>query len=111
VRGTIPIAKLKSRGYFFERLPETATEANSIAALFPAGGDADQVIVRTGMEARKAPLLETDLGRFRFIHFATHGFLPVEPGVREPALILSYDGKAEERMMLTLSEVLQLKLR
>ena len=30
--------------------------------------------------------------------------------MQEPALILSYDGKAEDRMMLTMSEVLQLKL-
>jgi CHAT domain-containing protein len=61
------------------------------------------------MDARKRELLQTDLGRFRFIHFATHGFLPVEPG-RDPALVLSYDGKAEERMMLTLPEILQLRL-
>jgi CHAT domain-containing protein len=62
------------------------------------------------MDARKRDLLETDLGRFRFVHFATHGFFPVEPGIREPALVLSYDGKDEGRMMLTLSEVVQLKL-
>src|SRR5258708_2016233 len=49
VRGTLPIAKLKSRGYFFERLPETATEARNIAALFPATADPTQVIVRTVM--------------------------------------------------------------
>jgi hypothetical protein len=51
-----------------------------------------------------------DLGGFRFVHFATHGFFPVEPGIREPALVLSYDGEDEGRMMLTLSEVLQLKI-
>ncbi|MBZ5521329.1 MAG: CHAT domain-containing protein [Acidobacteriia bacterium] len=106
-RGPLPMASLKARGYFFERLPETATEASHIAALFPA---ADSTVVRTGMDATKRALLQTDLGRFRFVHFATHGFLPVEPGVREPALVLSYDGKNEERMMLTLSEVVQLKL-
>lgn len=33
------------------------------------------------------------------------------PGIREPALVLSYDGEDEGRMMLTLSEILQLKLR
>ena len=107
VRGPLSVDNLKSRGYFFNRLPETATEVNNIAGLFPT--DASFAVVRTGMDATKRELLQTDLGRFRFIHFATHGFLPVEPG-RDPALVLSYDGKAEERMMLTLPEILQLKL-
>jgi CHAT domain-containing protein len=110
-RGQLPVEKLKARGYFFERLPETAKEANGIAALFPPGPSAAPAyLVRTGTDATKRELLQTDLGRFRFVHFATHGFLPVEPGVGEPALVLSYDGKAEERMMLTLSEIVQLKL-
>jgi CHAT domain-containing protein len=61
-------------------------------------------------EQGKRELLQTDLGRFRFVHFATHGFFPVEPGIREPALVLSYDGKDQGRMMLTLPEVLQLRL-
>jgi CHAT domain-containing protein/tetratricopeptide (TPR) repeat protein len=99
---------LMTRNYFFSRLPDTATEVRNIAALFPA--DASNTVVRTGVDARKRDLLETDLGRFRFVHFATHGFFPVEPGIREPALILSYDGKDEERMMLTLSEVIHLRL-
>ncbi|MCU1315640.1 MAG: Tetratricopeptide 1 repeat-containing protein, partial [Candidatus Acidoferrum typicum] len=108
VPGGSPIAKLKSRGYFFERLPETAKEVKNIAALFPA--TESNTVIRTGTEATKRELLQTDLDRFRFVHFATHGFLPVESGVREPALILSYDGMAEEKMMFTLSEVVQLRL-
>jgi CHAT domain-containing protein len=96
---------LKTRGYIFGRLPDTATEVKNIAALFPSSAT-----VRTGVDANKRELLQTDLSGFRFVHFATHGFFPVEPGIREPALVLSYDGEDEERMMLTLSEVLQLKL-
>ena len=99
------VESLKTRGYLFGRLPNTATEVSGIAALFPS-----TAIIRTGVDARKREMLQTDLGRFRFVHFATHGFFPVEPGVREPALVLSYDVEDEERMMLTLSEVLQLKL-
>ena len=106
VRGPVLRGGLKGRDYIFERLPDTGKEVNSIAGLFTA----EQSTVRTGLEARKRDLLQTDLGRFRFVHFATHGFVPVEPGIREPALILSYDGKDEERMMLTLSEIIQLKL-
>jgi CHAT domain-containing protein len=105
VRSQLSVDSLKTRGYLFGRLPNTATEVRNIAALFPSAA-----IIRTGVDARKRELLQTDLGRFRFVHFATHGFFPVEPGIREPALVLSYDGEDEERMMLTLSEVLQLKL-
>jgi CHAT domain-containing protein len=63
------------------------------------------------MDATKNELLLTDLGRYRFIHFATHGLLPVESGIKEPALILSYEGKRQDDMLLTLSEILELKLR
>jgi tetratricopeptide (TPR) repeat protein len=105
VRSQVSADDLATRGYIFRRIPNTATEVTSIAALFPSSAT-----VRTGVDARKLELLQTDLGRFKFVHFATHGFFPVEPGIREPALILSYDGEDEGRMMLTLSEVLQLKL-
>jgi CHAT domain-containing protein len=98
---------LNTRGYFFNRLPETSTEVGSIAALFPP---APATLVRTGLDATKSKLLQTDLGSFRFIHFATHGFVPVEPGVMEPALILSYDGGDDQKMMLSLTDILQLKL-
>lgn len=105
VRSQLSVDDLKTRGYIFRRLPNTETEVRHIAALFPT-----TATVRTGADARKLELLHTDLGRFKFVHFATHGFFPVEPGIREPALVLSYDGEDEGRMMLTLSEILQLKL-
>jgi CHAT domain-containing protein len=105
VRSQLSVHDLKTRGYVFRRLPNTETEVRHIAALFPT-----TATVRTGADARKLELLQTDLGRFKFVHFATHGFFPVEPGIREPALVLSYDGEDEGRMMLTLSEILQLKL-
>ncbi len=34
----------------------------------------------------------------------------MEPGIHESALILSYDDKDQQRMFITLSEILQLKL-
>ena len=105
VRARVSVDSLKTRGYIFDRLPNTAAEVRDIAALFPSAA-----VTRTGVDARKRELLQTDLGTFRFVHFATHGFFPVEPGIREPALVLSYDGDDEDRMMLSLSEVLQLKL-
>jgi CHAT domain-containing protein/tetratricopeptide (TPR) repeat protein len=105
---TIPTRSFTSRGYFFDRLPETAAEVTDIASLFPGGNTS--VTVRLGMDATKADLLQTDLSRFRFVHFATHGFLPVESSIGEPALILSYDGEDEDRMMFKMSEILELNL-
>jgi CHAT domain-containing protein len=104
----LSVAKIRLRGLGLERLPDTATEVASIASLFP--GAASSTEVRTGITATKQQLLQTDLGRFRFVHFATHGILPVEAAIKEPALVLSFEGTNEDDMLLTLSEVFQLKL-
>lgn len=102
-------AKLKARGFTFERLPGTAREVKSIAALLQAANG--KVEVRIGIDATKNELLDTDLSKFRFLHFATHGVLPVDTNLREPALVLSFDGLAPSHMFLAMSEVLGLKLR
>jgi tetratricopeptide (TPR) repeat protein len=100
--------RIAARGFSLERLPGTAVEVRGIASLFattPA-----ETETRMGIDATKQELLRTDLAQFRFIHFATHGILPVESGIKEPALVLSYDGKGRDDMLLTLSEILKLKL-
>jgi CHAT domain-containing protein/tetratricopeptide (TPR) repeat protein len=104
----ISVDKIISRGLSLDRLPLTSTEVESIAKLFTGGNSTTEV--RTGIKATKQELIQTDLGRFRFVHFATHGILPVEAGIREPALVLSYAGGDKDDMLLTLSEVFQLKL-
>jgi CHAT domain-containing protein/tetratricopeptide (TPR) repeat protein len=100
--------KLKARGFSFERLPGTAIEVRGIASLLKARNET--VDVRSGASATKAELLDTDLSKFRFLHFATHGVLPVDTGVKEPSLILSYDGVAPSHMFLPMSEIIGLKL-
>jgi CHAT domain-containing protein len=70
--------RLKSRGFSFERLPGTATELQTIAALLKERKE--PVEVRFGVNATKTELLDTDLSKFRFLHFATHGVLPVDTG-------------------------------
>jgi CHAT domain-containing protein/lipopolysaccharide biosynthesis regulator YciM len=97
-----------TRGYYFDRLPETAHEVENIANLFPE--TRANTTVRTGMEATKKTLLQTDLSKYRFLHFATHGFLPVEPGEIEPALVLSIDGTDQDQMMLKVSEISKLQI-
>ncbi len=108
VRG-MSVDKLSSRGLTFERLPNSATEVQNIARLFPGGTSTAEV--RTGVDATKYILIQTDLARFRFVHFATHGILPVEARIKEPALVLSYDGTNKDAMFLTLSEVFELRLQ
>jgi len=55
-------------------------------------------------------LLDLDLSKFRYIHFATHGILPVDAGVREPSLVLSYDGNATDQMLLPISTIMRLNI-
>ncbi len=104
-----PSDRIVSRGFSLERLPGTADEVHGIASLFASTPSKTET--RTGMDATKRELLRTDLARYRFIHFATHGILPVESGIKEPALVLSYNGKGKDDMLLTLSEILEFKLR
>jgi CHAT domain-containing protein/tetratricopeptide (TPR) repeat protein len=101
--------RLKVRGFSFERLPGTAVEVQSIASLLKARNET--VDVRSGASATKSALLDTDLSNFRFVHFATHGVLPVDTGIKEPSLVLSYDGIDPSHMFLSMSEILGLKLR
>jgi CHAT domain-containing protein/tetratricopeptide (TPR) repeat protein len=100
--------RLKARGFSFERLPGTAIEIQGIASLLKARNET--VDVRSGASATKSELLDTDLSKFRFVHFATHGVLPVDTGIKEPALVLSYDGVAPSHMFLSMSEIIGLKL-
>jgi CHAT domain-containing protein len=100
--------KLKARGFTLERLPGTAVEMETIASLLRAHNQS--VDVREGVNATKNGLLDTDLSKFRFLHFATHGLLPVDTGVTEPSLVFSYDGVSQSDMFLSMSEILGLKL-
>lgn len=105
----IDLNRLKSRGFSFERLPGTSIEIQSIAALLRKANE--PVEVRVGAEATRQRLLDTDLSQFRFLHFATHGILPVDTNIKEPALVLSYDGISPMHMFLTMSDILNFKLR
>ncbi len=56
------------------RLPFSREEAEAIAALAPAA----QVLKATGFQASRALALKAELGRYRIVHFATHGLLNAE---------------------------------
>lgn len=91
--GAASLERIKSRGLSFERLPGTAKEVQDIAALFKDRGQAAET--RLGPDATKDRLEDTDLTRFRFLHFATHGILPVDSNIKE---------------LLSMSEILGMKI-
>jgi CHAT domain-containing protein/Tfp pilus assembly protein PilF len=101
--------KLKARGFSFERLPGTAVEVNMIADLIKKRNETTDI--RFGVDATKRELLNTDLSKFRFLHFATHGILPVDTNIKEPSLVLSDDGVSQSHMFLSMSEILALRLQ
>ena len=109
-----PVLNLRSAlvrsGFSLPRLPETRDEVLEIGALF--GYRADDPNIKLDMDASKSELLKSDLGRYRFIHFATHGLLSDDiPYILEPALVLSQPGNRNpEDGFLKMSEILELKL-
>jgi len=103
------VDNIARRGYQLERIPATAAEVKGIVSLFSSPQARTKTLI--GLDATKEQLLRTDLTQYDFIHFATHGILPVESGIKEPALVLSYDGQSKSDMLLTLSDILKLKLQ
>jgi len=101
--------RIRSRGFSFERLPGTAAEVQGIAKLFKSKGQVAET--RLGLDATTTSVLETDLTRYRYIHFATHGVLPTDRGINEPALVLSLDGANPTQMFLPMSQILQLRIK
>lgn len=88
-------------------LPDTRDEILSLAATLKADPTKD---VFLGAEASKSNVKKLDLSRRRIVAFATHGLLPNDfPGVAEPSLALAnpQDGN---HGLLTLEEILGLKL-
>jgi CHAT domain-containing protein len=89
-------------------LPETRFELQSIAAALGADRERDLFL---GEAASRRNVLGTDLSRRRIVAFATHGLVPGElPGLAQPALALSYPRERGESALLTLEDVLGLKL-
>ncbi|MBI5247016.1 MAG: CHAT domain-containing protein [Elusimicrobia bacterium] len=105
------LADGKARGdesaALFPRLDRTSELARALVAEF--GNKTDGLV---GFDAKERSLRQRDIGRYRYLVFATHGLLSnAIPGVREPALVLTQLGNApDEDGFLTMSEVLALHL-
>jgi CHAT domain-containing protein/tetratricopeptide (TPR) repeat protein len=102
------VETLKTKGFEFDRIPGTAKEIQSIVGLFSEKHESADVLL--GVNATQKDVLALDLSQFRYIHFATHGILPVDAGVREPSLVLSYDGTTSDEMLLPVSAIMRLNI-
>ena len=97
-------------GFSLPRLPETRDEVLRIGELF--GYKTNDPNIKLDMDAIKSELLKSNLGNYRFIHFATHGILSGDiPYILEPAIVLTQPGNRNpEDGFLKMSEILELKL-
>lgn len=88
-------------------LPDTRDEILALAEVLKADPKRD---VFLGRDASKAKVLSTPLSQSKVVAFATHGLLPGEfPGVDQPSLAMSNPGQGQHGL-LTLDEILGLKL-
>jgi CHAT domain-containing protein/tetratricopeptide (TPR) repeat protein len=89
------------------RLPFTLREAERILALAPAGA----AFKATGFKASRATALDPELGRYRYLHFATHGLLDSErPGLSALALSMVDENGEPKDGFLRANDVYNLKL-
>lgn len=88
-------------------LPDTRDEILALAKALKADPGRDVLL---GADASKEKLQTADLAHRRIVAFATHGLLPGDfPGVEEPALALANPGGGQHGL-LTLTDILGLKL-
>ncbi len=89
-------------------LPDTREEILAIAHALGADPRQD---VFLGAEASKRRVRQADLSHRRIVAFATHGLIPGDlPGLDQPALALAATEDPRESPLLTLDDVLTLKL-
>ncbi len=94
-----------------EPLPDTTEEVREIAKILRANEKTD---VYLGPRASEQIVKTTDISQYRVVMFATHGLVAGElPELSQPALALSNPNLTNEKDdgLLTLAEILELKLR
>ena len=105
VRSTAPPEDYAERGFSLARLPYTRDEVTGIGNLFPP----DQRRLYLGPDAREETVKSEKLNEFRYIHFATHGFLDEShPG--RSGILLSLRPDSKEDGILQTGEIMRLKL-
>jgi CHAT domain-containing protein len=93
------------RGFSLVALPYSREEVLSISKLFP--GAVSKVYL--GNEAREETVKSEKLADFRYVHFASHGFLDeTRPG--RSGILLAHDPKSSEDGILQVDEIMRLKM-
>lgn len=89
------------------RLPSTAHEAEAIASLVPPA----ERFVAEGFAASRKTVIDTDLSRFRYIHFATHGLIDAHYPALSALALSQFDERGARRNgFLSLHDIYGLKL-
>jgi CHAT domain-containing protein len=89
------------------RLPETLDEARAIGATLNAG---DAAVIH-GAAASRTRVMNENMSDVRVVEFATHGLLPGElPGMLNGGLALAYEGKGLADSVLTIDDIVGLRL-
>jgi CHAT domain-containing protein len=89
------------------RLPFTQDESKRIAALVPGGQRLDAV----GFGATRKLAMSPELGQYRYVHFATHGWLDSEIPERSSLVLSLIDAQgAEQDGFLRSSDISRLRL-
>ena len=93
------------RGFSFTRLPYTRDEVLGISKLYAAA----QRQIYLGEQASEETVKSEKLDQFRYIHFASHGFIDEsKPG--RSGILLSRDAHSAEDGVLQMGEIMRLKL-
>jgi len=91
------------------RLPASEEEATSIRDVVGAG----QTTVRSGFEANREGVINSDIENYKVLHFATHGLIDEKRPELSGILLSLYDkdGKAQDGGFIRLQDVYGLNLR
>ena len=93
------------RGFSLLPLPYSREEVLSISKLFPSA----ESKVYLGAEAREETVKSEKLADFRYVHFASHGFLDeTTPG--RSGILLARDPQSSEDGILQMDEIMRLKM-
>jgi CHAT domain-containing protein/tetratricopeptide (TPR) repeat protein len=94
-------------GSTFRRLPASAKEARTIAALVPP----DQRFLALGFEASRSRATGPELAQYRNVHFATHGVLDSRRPELSKLVLSLYDEKGKTQDgFLRLNDIYNLRL-
>jgi len=95
----------QERGFSLARLPFTREEVLSIGRLFPES----QRQIYLAKAATEDAVMAENLAQYRYIHFATHGFLD-ESATGRSGILFSSDPRSQEAGVLQSGQIMRLKM-